>query len=58
MAEFCLDCFNRLNGTDYQESEVWTEPDLCEGCGKIKPCIVELRPKPLVFRLLDLLKIK
>ena len=30
MAEFCLKCFNELNGTDYKASEVWLEEDFCE----------------------------
>ena len=25
MAEFCLDCFNRMNGTHYKEKQVWLE---------------------------------
>lgn len=43
MAEFCLECWNRLNGTHYTEREMVVdhdELDLCEGCGKVKPCIV------------------
>lgn len=39
MAEFCLECYNKLNGTNYTEDEVITEEDLCEGCGEIKPCV-------------------
>lgn len=31
MAEFCLKCFNELNGIDYQANEVWLEEDFCEG---------------------------
>ena len=36
MAEFCLDCWNKLNHShkterDYILSEEW---ELCEGCGK------------------------
>ena len=51
MAEFCLNCFNELNGTDYKASEVWLEDDFCEGCGDWKPCVFELWPKPLLWRL-------
>lgn len=41
MAEFCLDCWNKLNGfqkteRDYILSDEW---DLCEGCGKVCPVI-------------------
>ena len=52
MAEFCLKCFNELNGSDYTASEVWLEDDFCEGCGEWKPCVFELRPKPLLWRLI------
>ena len=51
MAEFCLKCFNELNESDYTASEVWLEDDFCEGCGEWKPCVLELRPKPLLWRL-------
>lgn len=43
VAEFCLDCWNELNGTHYTEREMVVdheEFDLCEGCGEWKPCIV------------------
>ncbi|MGN0629378.1 MAG: hypothetical protein ACI4IW_07095 [Oscillospiraceae bacterium] len=49
MAEFCLECWNRLNGTnDPEEKYIFSdEPDFCEGCGEWKPVIVGLRkPKP------------
>ena len=41
MAEFCLDCWNKLNGfqkteRDYVLSKEW---DLCEGCGEMRPVI-------------------
>ena len=53
MAEFCLKCFNELNGTNYQASEVWLEEDFCEGCADWRPCVVELRPKPPLRRLYE-----
>lgn len=53
MAEFCLECFNKINGTEYTKSEVWLEPDLCEECGEIKPCVMELSPKPILLRMAD-----
>lgn len=45
MAEFCLDCWNKLNGfhkteRDYILSE---EYDLCEGCGEPRRAIEEER---------------
>ncbi|MDL2259734.1 hypothetical protein LJB99_02510 [Deltaproteobacteria bacterium OttesenSCG-928-K17] len=42
MAEFCLECLNRIHGTDFKETEVTLQVDLCEGCGEIKPCVVSL----------------
>ena len=56
MAEFCLKCFNELNGTDYQANEVWLEEDFCEGCGDWRPCVMELRPKPLIWRLVGVVR--
>lgn len=54
MAEFCLKCFNELNGTNYQTNEVWQEEDFCEGCADWRLCVIQLRPKPLILRLVDL----
>ena len=53
MAEFCLKCFNEVNGTDYKANEVWLEENFCEGCASWKPCIMELTPKPLFRRLIS-----
>lgn len=53
MAEFCLSCFNELNGTHYTKGEVWLEEDFCEGCADWKPCVMELRLKLLLLRLFD-----
>jgi len=57
MAEFCLRCFNELNGTNYKTNEVWLENDFCEGCADWRPCVLELRPKPLLWRLVDLCRL-
>lgn len=54
MAEFCLECFNKINHRNYTGKEVWLEYDLCEECGEIKPCVMELTPKPIFWRLVDL----
>ena len=45
MAEFCLDCWNKLNGTNDPESKyrISKNLDLCEGCGEWKPVIVSER---------------
>ena len=54
MAEFCIDCWNKLHGTNYTKNDVRTDMDLCEGCGQWKPVIVVLRPPGLWGRLQDL----
>ena len=45
MAEFCLDCLNKINGTNYDESKyiISDDLDLCEGCGEWKPVVVAMR---------------
>lgn len=42
MAEFCLECWNELNGTDEPESNYILSEDLelCEGCGEWKNVIL------------------
>lgn len=41
MADFCIDCWNKLNSTDYPPSKfiLSKDLDLCEGCGKYKRVI-------------------
>lgn len=42
MAEFCLECWNKMNGTDDPKWKYvlsW-ERDLCEGCGQWKRVVV------------------
>ena len=56
MAEYCLDCFNQINRTNYNEKDVWIdheEFDICERCGKCKPCVIALHKKPMIERLKD-----
>lgn len=43
MAEFCLDCLNKLEGTHFTEQDVILEEDFCEECGKIAPCVMRYR---------------
>lgn len=45
MAEFCLECWNELNGTNDSEKEyiMSKDLDLCEGCGEWKRVIVAER---------------
>ena len=42
MAEFCLECWNKLNHSDYTERDyVLSEDlDLCEGCASFKPVVL------------------
>ena len=42
MAEFCLDCWNKINGTDDGEKKyiISEDFDLCEGCGEWKHVII------------------
>ena len=42
MAEFCLDCWNKMNGTDDPPEKYILSRnfDLCEGCGEWKRVIV------------------
>jgi len=40
MAQFCLDCLNKLDGTKITEADVILLDDLCEECGKVVPCVV------------------
>ena len=45
MAEFCLECWNELNGSkDPAQRYIFSRrPELCEGCMEWKPVIVGLR---------------
>ncbi len=57
MAEFCLSCFNKMfkdrNKRELTEKEVRLENDLCEGCGQIKPCVMEIRKQYKPFSFID-----
>lgn len=45
MAEYCLDCWNKINGTNEPESNYYMSKydDLCEGCSKYKKVIIRPR---------------
>lgn len=45
MAEFCLECWNRLNHSDYTERDyiLSEDLDLCEGCASFKPVVLYWR---------------
>lgn len=51
MAEFCVDCWNKINGSNYSENEVQTSEclDLCEGCGEYKNVIIEIKERKTIF---------
>ena len=42
MAEFCLECWNKINETKDNERKyiISKDLDLCEGCGELKPVII------------------
>ena len=42
MAEFCLECYNKINNTDYKKKDVVVSsfPELCEGCGECKKIVI------------------
>ncbi len=56
MAEFCLDCFNEEFDEKLTKRDVILSEGLCEGCGQLKPCVVSIRSKFSIFRLLDYLR--
>ncbi len=45
MAEFCLECWNRMMNTNDSAKKyiLSQEADLCEGCGKGKPVIIRAK---------------
>ncbi len=45
MAEFCLDCWNKLNETNDSKRKyvISKDLDLCEGCGEYKHVIVRMK---------------
>jgi len=51
MAEFCLDCWNKLNKKEFTEKDyvLSGELDLCEECGQWKPVIVRVRRFPALY---------
>lgn len=47
MAEYCLNCFNKLvhTGEPLKENEVLINYDICENCLKNLPCVIGIIPK-------------
>lgn len=46
MAEFCLNCYNKLFDKNLTEKDVKFSPDICEGCGETKDTVVIIKKKP------------
>jgi len=42
MAEFCIDCFNKMNSTDFSKEKyiLSNNLELCEGCGEWKHIVI------------------
>lgn len=57
MAEFCLNCWNKLNGTHDTEADFkFTKGlDLCEGCGEYHYLVIAQRQRTLWSTLWDIL---
>lgn len=51
MAEFCVDCWNKMNETDYSSNRfvISKEIDLCEGCGEFKNVIIREKEHNSLF---------
>lgn len=45
MAEFCLNCWNKIMGTKDPPGKyiISRELDLCEGCGEWKPVVIRVK---------------
>ncbi len=56
MAEFCLECLKESIGDkNLTEEDVVTEFDLCEGCGKWKPCVVAIKERNFLTEFKDMI---
>lgn len=45
MAEFCLECFNKINKTNYSKYDCVLSKDLCfcEECNELKKAVISIR---------------
>lgn len=45
MAEYCLDCFNKIEQTNFTENQVIESkyPSICEGCKQPKKVVIRVR---------------
>ena len=57
MAEFCLDCWNKMSGTKDSAKKyiMCKELDLCEGCGQWRHIIIMERKAYYMYKLRYLL---
>ena len=46
MAEYCIECYNRIHNTELKKRDVTLSVDLCEGCGKVKKTIDTIKKSP------------
>jgi len=55
MAEFCLECWNKIMGTEdpKQKFVLSRKPDFCEECRQWKPVIIRVRKRYLVAEWLN-----
>lgn len=58
MAEFCLDCWNKLNKANYTERDfiLSKELDFCEECEKWRHVIVTVRRNKYIYDLMKIIK--
>lgn len=42
MADFCLKCFNKINGTNYKRYDVIEEYGICEECASYRNVVVDI----------------
>lgn len=52
MAEFCLDCWNKMNESKDNEKKyiLSDDLDLCEGCREWKPIIIMMRREYYMYK--------
>lgn len=51
MAEFCVDCWNKINETKYSKDRfvISKDLDLCKGCGEYKNVIIREKETKSIF---------
>ena len=56
MAEFCLDCWNRIMGINDSSDKyiISKDLDLCEGCGEYKHVIVRIKDRFYLLKRLNI----